>query len=202
MTRWLILLSIFFVLNSCDDAPGVQWKNYNKLTAYTEEGDLQAVIEIPAGTNQKIEYDKRKGKFDTEIIDGKKRVIQFLPYPGNYGFIPGTLMDKEKGGDGDALDVLVLGTQMPTGSIAKIRPIGTLLLMDNGEIDTKIIAIPLDEKEQIIKARYFQDFIIEYDAAKRIIEEWFTHYKGMNKTKLIRWEDEDYALKEIEKWKQ
>ena len=63
---------------------------------------VQVVVEIPAGTNQKIEFDYKDGTFKVDQIDGKDRVIDFLPYPGNYGFVPGTLMDKERGGDGDA----------------------------------------------------------------------------------------------------
>ena len=81
------------------------------------EGEyLQMIVEIPAGTNQKIEFDYNDGTFKVDQIDGKDRVIDFLPYPGNYGFIPNTLMDKERGGDGDALDILVIGESVATGT--------------------------------------------------------------------------------------
>ena len=75
------------------------------------------VVEIPAGTNHKIEYDPSTDSFENDKKDGKDRVISFLPYPGNYGFIPSTLMNKDRGGDGDALDILVIGESEPTGTV-------------------------------------------------------------------------------------
>lgn len=161
---------------------------------------VNVVIEIPAGTNHKIEFQKDQNRFENDQENGQDRVIDFLPYPGNYGFIPSTMMDLSRGGDGDALDVLVLCESLPTGTIIETQPIATLLLRDNGEIDTKIIAIPSDPSLQIFSIENFQDFLIHHDAAKRIIESWFLSYKGPGQMELIRWEDDQYALKEIEKW--
>lgn len=167
------------------------------------EGDyLQMVVEIPAGTNQKIEYDYTDGTFKVDQIDGKDRVINFLPYPGNYGFIPSTLMDTERGGDGDALDILVIGESVATGTTLSVIPIGALLLRDHGEIDTKLIAIPADPARQVIKTEDFMSFALEYDAARRIIEDWFQNYKGRAGVDIIRWEDEKYAWAEVEKWQE
>ena len=177
---------------------GPDFKIYH-LPALTEEG-VHAVIEIPAGSNHKVEYQPKSGKFEVDQIDGKDRVINFLPYPGNYGFIPSTLMAKEQGGDGDALDILVIGESMTTATVLEVIPIATLLLNDGGEIDTKIIAVPLEEEKRVLKAKNFQDLLITYDAAKQIIENWFLSYKGFGKTELIGWEDEAYAMREIEKW--
>ena len=115
------------------------------------------------------------------------------------GFIPGTRMTQQQGGDGDALDVLVLSESQPTGSSIQVKPIGILLLEDNGEKDHKVIAIPTDVNLQTIKAESFMDFMIEYDAAKQIIETWFLNYKGYGEIELIRWEDEKFALGEIKK---
>ncbi len=169
--------------------------------AATKGEYLQAIIEIPAGTNHKIEYDYASKQFLNDQVDGQDRVINFLPYPGNYGFIPSTLMDKERGGDGDALDILVIGESVPTGTIMEVIPIGALMLRDRQEIDTKIIAIPADPLKQIIKAEDFMTFALKYDAARRIIEDWFQNYKGAEGVEIIRWEDEQFALQEVEKWK-
>lgn len=166
------------------------------------EGEyLQAIIEIPAGTNHKMEYDYASGQFLNDQLDGKDRVINFLPYPGNYGFIPSTLMDEERGGDGDALDILVIGEAVPTGTQIAAIPIGALMLRDRGEIDTKLIAIPADPSKQVIKAKNFMEFALQYDAARRIIEDWFQNYKGAKGVEIIRWEDEQYAWQEVNKWK-
>ena len=193
------ILSIFTVLffSACQSS-GPNFDIYT-LPALTERG-VHAVIEIPAGTNHKIEYQPEAGTFIVDQIDGKDRIIDFLPYPGNYGFIPSTLMDEARGGDGDALDILVIGETEATATVLEVLPIGALLLNDDDEIDTKIIAIPVDAEKRVIKATDFQDFLITYDAAKQIIENWFLNYKGFGRTKLIGWEDEVFAYQEIKKW--
>ena len=162
---------------------------------------INVVIEIPAGTNHKVEYraEERDYRVDT-LADGSDRVINFLAYPGNYGFIPSTLMDERRGGDGDALDVLVLGEALPTGSVIEALPIATLLLRDAGEIDTKIVAVPAEAADRVFAVDNFLDFSLGNDAAKRIIELWFLNYKGPGVMELIRWEDEAYARREIAKW--
>ena len=158
------------------------------------------IVEIPAGTNHKIEYDPASDSFKNDMKDGKNRVINFLPYPGNYGFIPSTLMEKGRGGDGDALDVLVIGEAEITGTVLPIKPIATLMLKDGNEIDTKLIAIPAAPTKRTINPESFQEFIVEYDAARMIIESWFLNYKGRGKMTLIGWQDDSYALREIQKW--
>ena len=158
------------------------------------DGDaLNVIIEIPAGGNHKIEYRPGVGYVNDTLTDGSPRVIQFLPYPGNYGFVPSTLMDRSKGGDGDALDVLVIGETVPTGTKMRALPIGALMLRDRGEIDTKIVAIPADPAERTLAVENFLDFSLGNDAAKRIIETWFLNYKGPGMVELLRWEDEAYA---------
>lgn len=167
--------------------------------AQTARG-INVVIEIPAGTNRKIEYHKDSRQFKTDQRDGKDRIIDFLPYPGNYGFVPSTLMGKAEGGDGDALDVLLLAEALPTGSLVEAIPIGALNLMDEGELDTKIIAIPVDTSLQIIRPSGYQDFSIRYDGAKHIIESWFLYYDGLGQTTFAGWMDEKEALEAVKRW--
>ena len=201
MVRLFLLLFVAFSLAvfSCSEVQ-VGKKNYKKLPAITDNGTVNMVIEIPAGTNQKYEYDYEDKDFEVEEINGQKRVVDFLPYPGNYGFIPSTLMEEDRGGDGDALDILLISESMERGAVVEVLPIGALLLEDNDEQDTKIIAVPVDTLQNVIDAKSYQVFMIDYDAAKRIIEEWFTHYKGDGQVELIGWKDENYAWREIEKW--
>ncbi len=189
------LLFIVLLLSACK-----QQQNDPRSLPALEGEYLQMIVEIPAGTNQKIEFDYADGTFKVDQIDGKDRVIDFLPYPGNYGFVPGTLMDKERGGDGDALDILVIGESVATGTAMPVIPIGALMLRDRNEIDTKLISIPADPALQVIKAEDFMSFALKYDAARRIIEDWFQNYKGPAGVEVIRWEDEKYAWSEVEKW--
>ncbi len=174
--------------------------NYYEVPA-TSETAVNMVVEIPAGTNHKIEYDPSTNSFKNDMKDGKIRVVSFLPYPGNYGFIPSTLMDKSQGGDGDALDILVIGETEPTGKVLEVKPIAALLLIDGGEVDTKILAIPADPEKQVISPDSFQEFIIQHDAIRMIVENWFLNYKGRGKMQLQGWRDDSYAYREIEKWK-
>lgn len=193
-----LCLLILFELCACQPAGQ---SSIETMKAYTNEGNINVVVEIPAGTNHKVEYDKASKKFDVDLLDGQPRVIDFLPYPGNYGFIPGTFMDPARGGDGDALDILVIGESQATGTVLEAKPIGALLLKDNGELDTKIIAVPANAEEQIMAVNSFLDFMLEYDAARQIIENWFLNYKGFGEMEFIGWQDEAFAMEEINKWK-
>ncbi|GGG22045.1 inorganic diphosphatase [Christiangramia forsetii] len=163
----------------------------------SQNGYYQAVIEIPAGTNSKIEYDKVSKIFKPSLKDGKERTIDFLAYPANYGFIPSTFSNPEKGGDGDALDVMVLSSTIPSGKIIEIIPIGMLKLMDAGEEDYKVIAIPADLNLRTINTETFKDFVKKYEPAKEILESWFTNYDPADKTEIQGWADEEETKKEI-----
>lgn len=174
--------------------------DYLNLPTFSESNNLQMVVEIPAGTNHKIEFNKTTGKFENDSINGEVRIIEFLPYPGNYGFIPSTLMDKSRGGDGDALDILVIAESVSTGTVMNVNPIGVLLLKDGGELDSKIIAVPADSSQNVLNIYNFEDLMIEKQTAKRLIEEWFLNYKGFGKMEFVGWRDQKYAMSEIKKW--
>ncbi|MHC5062584.1 MAG: inorganic diphosphatase, partial [Planctomycetota bacterium] len=105
---------------------------------------VNVVVEIPAGTNSKWEVDKSDGVLRWEIKEGEPRVVQYLAYPANYGMIPATLLPKEMGGDGDPLDVLLLGPAQARGSIVQAHLLGVLELLDGGERDDKLIALAAD----------------------------------------------------------
>lgn len=190
-----ILISTIFLL-----AFSLNAINYIEIKTFSKNGFLQMVVEIPAGTNKKIEYDKNLNDFFIDKIDGVDRVINFLPYPGNYGFIPSTQMDKERGGDGDALDILLISESINTGTILDVIPIGLLVLQDSNEIDTKIIAVPVNKSLKIINAKNYSDLNKDYLILKDIIKLWFTNYKGDGVVKFIKWGDEIDAKVEINKW--
>lgn len=67
----------------------------------------------------------RRTPFLCNLRNGVPRWTTFLPYPANYGFIPGTRMNKEEGGDGDAVDVFVLCGAVPSGTVMEVEPIGS-----------------------------------------------------------------------------
>ena len=205
--KFLILPVIALLLASCvnieteeDVTPSASKEvlpDYGIAPLRDKQGNITAVIEIPAGTNHKYEYNYESKKYVCEIRNGKPRVVKFLPYPGNYGFIPGTLMDQERGGDGDALDVLVLSESIPQGRVIGIKPIATLKLIDKGEEDHKIIAVPANTELNVLNVTSFEDLS---GPVKEIIKTWFTSYKGPDKMKFQSWESESATYAEIEKW--
>ena len=137
---------------------------------------INVVVEIPAGTNAKWETSKDGASIAWEFVDGKPRVVQFAPYPGNYGLVPRTLLPRESGGDGDPLDVLVLSEAAPRGSILAALPVAVLGLNDNGEIDDKIIAVPLDGP--LSEVTDLDGLNRMYPGITKIVEFWFTGYKS------------------------
>lgn len=96
--------------------------------------DIAVVVEVPTGSRNKYEYDKQKG-----VIVLDRPLYSPVHYPGDYGFIPGTMAD-----DGDPLDVLVLMKE-PTfsGCMVYARPVGVLLMQDEKGKDEKILAVPV-----------------------------------------------------------
>lgn len=99
---------------------------------------LNAIIEVPMGSNVKYELDKKSG-----LIKVDRTLFSAVHYPANYGFFPRTYCD-----DNDPLDVLVLGQEpvVPL-CILRAKPIGLMKMTDHGVPDDKIIAIHYDDQE-------------------------------------------------------
>lgn len=148
------------------------------LKAINEDGTVNAIVEIPAGTSAKWEVSKEDPKaVYWEYKKGKPRVVNYLGYPGNYGAIPGTALPKELGGDGDPLDVIVLGQAVPRGEVVNVRVIGVLKMLDDGEQDDKLIAV-LAKDSPFAHIESMTQLDKEYPGASQIIDVWFANYKG------------------------
>lgn len=194
-----LLLSLFLFISDCHSQQSII--NYDALPTFSDSGYLHVVIEIPAGTNKKFEYDIVTNTFPINIVEGKERIINFVPYPGNYGFIPSTSMKKLEGGDGDSLDVLVLSEHMSVGTIMEVIPIAILHLIDGAEIDNKIIAVPANLNDQVVIASTYNQLNNNYPEVKKLLELWFLSYKGNGIVRSNGWGDEKKAKDEINKWR-
>ncbi|EKD67169.1 MAG: hypothetical protein ACD_48C00563G0001 [uncultured bacterium] len=98
--------------------------------------EINVIIEIPRGSLNKYEIDKETGLI---ALDRVSHTAQ--PFPFDYGFAPQTLWD-----DGDALDVIVMTTEpLHPGILVRVRPVGLMKMIDSGESDDKIIAVPVDD---------------------------------------------------------
>ena len=94
--------------------------------------DFICVVEISKGSKKKYELDKETGYI---ILD--RVLYTSTHYPANYGFIPKTL-----GSDRDPLDVLVIcEDKLNPLSLVKCHPVGAIKMLDNNEIDEKIVAV-------------------------------------------------------------
>ncbi|MBN1577493.1 MAG: inorganic diphosphatase [Chitinispirillaceae bacterium] len=146
---------------------------YVDYAARNDDGTVNAVIEIPAGTNDKWETDIETGHLFWELKNGAPRVVDYLGYPANYGMIPRTL-----GGDGDPLDVIVMGGMLQRGTVTPVKVIGVFHLVDAGEVDDKILAVLPGTFMDPVNT--FIDFEDQYPGITTIIEKWFTNYKGID----------------------
>lgn len=168
-----------------------------RLNAWVRPGVLRAVIEIPAGTVEKRQYDPASGSFPVDQRRGVPRRVAFLPYPANYGFVPGTRMDKDAGGDGDAVDVFVLCTALPSGTVVEVEPIGVIELLDAGERDDKLVALPVDPALRTLEARDLHELPA---AARDILVTWLLHYDPEDRAELVAVRGRHAAIDTVTRW--
>jgi len=107
------------------------WHDFNPQRITPER--FYAIVEIPKGSKKKYELDQETGLLRLDRI-----LFTSTHYPMNYGFVPKTLAD-----DGDPLDVLVLCSEIldPLTEV-ECYPVGVVRMIDNEQIDEKIISIP------------------------------------------------------------
>ena len=152
--------------------------------------DINVVIEVPVGGEPiKYELDKPSGAL---FVD--RFLYTPMRYPGNYGFVPHTLSS-----DGDPIDVLVCNTRaIVPGAVINCRPVGVLLMEDDGGGDEKLLAVPSSKLTK------------RYDACRTTtdlpqitldqIEHFFAHYKDLEPGKWVKlkgWGDVDMAQRMI-----
>ncbi len=142
------------------------------------DGSVNALIEIPAGTNEKWELSKDTQTIALEHKNGKPRIIQYLGYPGNYGMVPQTLLAEDQGGDGDPLDILVIGAPAKRGDIIPAKLLGVLKLLDDNEQDDKLIAAMPDSVFANLNS--LEELDRGFPGTLSILQTWFTYYKGPN----------------------
>ena len=161
-----------------------------------ENGTINVVVEIPAGSSHKIEWDRENAVMKLDRVEPK-----IFAKPTNYGFIPQTLDE-----DGDELDVLLITDEpLVTGIVVEARIIGVMKFVDDGEVDDKIIAVPSDDRNSGDAINSLADLP---DQLIKQIEHHFSHYKDLKKpgSTVVRGFEDIEAAKEviresIERWK-
>jgi len=175
--KWSLIF-LFFLAFSVLSCKEPEAKNHSKQVD-TDILWVKMLVEIPAGTIKKYELNKTSGQLEMDSVDGKPRLIEYLGYPANYGMIPKTILPKNKGGDGDPLDIITIGPPAERGSIIQCKVIGILALKDRGEQDDKLIAI--SKGSSMIGINSVKELQKNYPGITEIIETWFTNYKGKGK---------------------
>ena len=160
-----------------------------------KNNQINVVVEIPTGSNHKIEWDRKKACFMLDRIEPMA-----FAKPCNYGFIPQTLDE-----DGDELDALIITDQpLTTGIYLSARVLGVMKFEDDGEVDDKIICVVEDDRNNGDAIKTLEDL------PKRTIEQiefHFNHYKDLKKpgtTKVLGFFGTDKAQEviadAIERW--
>ena len=158
------------------------------IPAQPEPDLINVLIEIPAGSKNKYEYDKDMNAFALDRV-----LFASVQYPYDYGFVPNTLAD-----DGDPLDGMVIIDQ-PTfpGCVIAARPIGMLEMIDGGDRDEKVLCVP-EEDPRFAQVKSIQDI-----ASHRLdeIAEFFRTYKNLEKkvTEILGWKDVECVMPLVEK---
>lgn len=159
----------------------------SRIPAQPESGLINVLIEIPAGSKNKYEFDKELNAFALDRV-----LYSSVHYPYDYGFVPNTLAD-----DGDPLDGMVMIDQ-PTfpGCVIKARPIGMLEMIDGGDRDEKILCVAADDP------RYSGVKSLADVPSHRLdeIAEFFKTYKNLEKkeTEILGWKDIDKVAPLVE----
>jgi inorganic pyrophosphatase len=160
-------------------------------------GVINVVVEIPAGSSHKIEWNRNLAVMQLDRVEPA-----IFAKPTNYGFIPQTLDE-----DGDELDALILTDEpLPTGVFLEARVIGVMKFEDDGEIDDKVVVVPVDDRSTGNAITSLADLPKQKIAQ---IEHHFTHYKDLKKpgsTIVKGWGDAAEAKhiinESIERWNQ
>ncbi len=137
---------------------------------------VRTIVEIPKNSSNKYEYDGQLGVFRLD-----RALYSPMHYPGDYGFIPGTLSE-----DGDPLDVLVLVDEPSfPGVLIAVRPVGVLEMVDQNEPDQKVLAAP--NRNPRFDQIHTIDQVFPHNL--REIEHFFTIYKELEgkRTEMRGW---------------
>ncbi|CCK72120.1 inorganic diphosphatase PPA2 KNAG_0J00370 [Huiozyma naganishii CBS 8797] len=149
---------------------------------------VNMLVEIPRWSNAKFEVSKEQD-FNPIMQDSKKGKARFVnnlfPFKGyihNYGAIPQTWEDPTGGldglkGDNDPIDCCEIGSAiLPTGTIARVKVLGSIALIDDDELDWKVIVI--NEKDPLFtKIDSLHDVETYMPKLLEATREWLQNYK-------------------------
>ncbi|MBP9782205.1 MAG: inorganic diphosphatase [Candidatus Pacebacteria bacterium] len=147
--------------------------------------EINVIVEINKGSKNKYELDKETGMIK---LDRVMHTSQDFPF--DYGFVPQSLWH-----DGDPLDVVIVATYpLIPGILVTVRPVGVMDMIDGGESDAKILAVPVDDP----RFNHVQDLADLNAHTVKEFEHFFLTYKKIqNKEVTIPTIRDAQAAKEV-----
>ncbi|KAI3434910.1 hypothetical protein D9Q98_002964 [Chlorella vulgaris] len=158
---------------------------WHDIPLYAGDGLLNFVCEIPKESAAKMEVatDETSTPIKQDIKKGK---LRFYPYNinWNYGLLPQTWEDPahkneecDAAGDNDPVDVVEIGSSTcEMGGVYAVKPLGVYAMIDDGELDWKVIAIRADDP-LADKLNDVEDVERELPGELKKVLEWFRDYK-------------------------
>lgn len=155
-----------------------------------ENRTASMVVEVPRWLNAKFEINTKLpgNPIVQDVKKGKVRFVRNLfPYHGyihNYGAFPQTWEDPtvkhdvdDLYGDGDPLDVCEIGSEvLATGTVKTVRILGSLALVDDGELDWKVIVVNVED-ELANEVFDIHDVFVKCPGLLESTRQWFRDYK-------------------------
>jgi inorganic pyrophosphatase len=194
---------------------------WHDIPLYTPDGHVHMVVEIPKWSRAKFEIatGEEFNPIKQDTKNGKLREYKYGDMLFNYGAFPQTWEDPAHvtpdtgcAGDNDPIDACEIGTKMyRTGSVVKVKVLGCLAMIDDGETDWKVICIATDDV-LAPKLNDIEDVERHMPGTISVMREWLRNYKtvdgkpqnafGMDEKAMNR----DYTLKVVQEtnefWKQ
>lgn len=184
MKKIVLLIAIFTLMMACQEK-----KSFDDLQTYSKEGKPHFIVMNPAGSVEKFQYDNESNGFKVKTTDGVTESVGFLPFPGNFGFIPSTHADGED--KGELLYGFLISPKFSIQTMVDIKPLGAVsILIDEKEMKL-VMCIP-DDKLLRIDTEEISEL---QEDMKSIFSLWLTNAYGVDS--VVEWHDSAYAIELI-----
>ena len=163
-------------------------------TAYDmSDNDLQAVWVVaatPVGNIPRYVYlpQNRTLVHDTVLL----AKWDFLPLPANQTFVLDAIEENTQ-----PLEMLVLSEPLEVGKAYQVKPLAIMELSNHLHYKRIVIGLPTDPELRIIETDSFVDFLLDYDAIKNLLQNYYMNHKGVSTYSQINWHNEQFAYSTI-----
>lgn len=180
MRKIVLTIAILTMIMACQEKKG-----FDDLMTYSKNGKPHFIVVNPAGSVEKFRFDQLDNGFKVRTTEGKNELIDFLPFPANFGFIPST--HSEGIDKGDLLYGFLISPSYSIQTMIDVIPIGALSVIQDGKENDIVFCIPDNKDERIKIAETNQ---VPYEM-RSTFEMWLTNGFGIDS--ILDWHDSKYA---------